>query len=64
MTENMLRTSQERVRLLRNGMEGKKIGELYIQYNNFKIIHSPILFDLSQPLKGIAERMQKDEPPL
>jgi hypothetical protein len=45
-------------------MEWKKIEELYIQYNNFKIIHSPILFDLTQPLKGIAERMQKDEPPL
>lgn len=61
MIENMLRTSQERVRLLRNGMESKKIEELYIQYNNLKIIHSPILFELSLHLKGIAEAIQKDE---
>ena len=40
-------------------MEGKKIEELYIQYNNFKIIHGPILFDLTQPLKRIAERNAK-----
>jgi len=59
MKENMLKTSQERVRLLKNGMEGKKIEELYIQYNNFKIIHRPILFDLTQPLKRIAERNAK-----
>ena len=55
MTENMLRTSKERVRLLKNGVEGKKIEELYIQHNNFKIIHIPILFDLNQPLKGITK---------
>ena len=47
----MLRTSQERVRLLKNGMGGKEIEELYIQYNNLKIIHNLILFDLNQPLK-------------
>jgi hypothetical protein len=28
MTENMLKMSQERVRLLKNGMQGKKIEEL------------------------------------
>jgi len=44
---------------VKNGMEGKKIEELYIQYNNFKIIHGPILFDLTQPLKRIAERNAK-----
>ena len=51
MTENMLKTSQERVKLLKNGMQRKKIEELYIKYNNLKIIHSPILFDFNQPLK-------------
>ena len=51
MTENMLKTPQERVKLLKNGMEGKKIEELYIQFNNLKIIRSPILFDLTEPLK-------------
>lgn len=51
----MLRTSKERVRLLKNGVQGKKIEELYIQHNNFKIIHFPILFDLTQPLKGIEK---------
>ena len=59
MTENMLITSQERVRLLKNGMQGKEIEELYIKYNNIKIIHSPILFDFAQPLIGIAKRKSK-----
>jgi len=43
----MLETSEERVRLLKKGMERKKIEELYIQYNRLKIIHSPILFDFN-----------------
>ena len=59
MKENMLKTSQERVRLLKNGMEAKKIEELYIQYNNLKIIHTPILFDLTQPLKRIEKKNAK-----
>ncbi|VVB94504.1 Uncharacterised protein [uncultured archaeon] len=63
MTENMLKTPQERVKLLKNGMEGKKIEELYIQYNNFKIIRSPILFDFTNPLKEIAEGMHEHEHP-
>ncbi len=60
MKENMLKMSQERVRLLKNGMEAKKIEMLYIQYNNFKIIHDPILFDFTQPIKGIAEKNAKN----
>ena len=59
MTENVLKTSHERMRLLKKGMQGKKIEELYIQNNNLKIIHSPILFDFTQPLKGIAKRKSK-----
>ncbi len=55
----MLKTSQERVRLLRNGIEAKKIEELYIKYNNFKIINAPILFDLAQPLKRIVKKSAK-----
>ncbi len=41
----MLKTREERVRLLKNGVEMKKIEEIYIQYNRLKIIKSPILFD-------------------
>ena len=40
----MLETSQERVRLLKAGIDGKTIEKLYIIYNNFKIIQAPILF--------------------
>ncbi len=40
----MLETSQERVRLLKAGIDGKTIEKLYIIYNNFKIIRIPILF--------------------
>ena len=43
----MLETAEERVKLLKAGFSGKAIEKLYIEYNTFKIIHSPILFDAS-----------------
>jgi len=39
----MLETPQERVELLKAGISGKKIEELYIICNNFKILHSFVL---------------------
>ena len=42
----MLETPQERVRLLKAGIDGKTIEKLYIIYNNFKIVHIPLLFEL------------------
>ncbi len=44
----MLEKSEERVRLLKNGVQRRKIEELYIKYNKLKIIHSPILFDFNE----------------
>jgi len=44
----MLEKSEERVRLLKNGVQRRKIEELYIKYNRFKIIHNPILFDFNE----------------
>ena len=41
----MLETAEQRVELLKKGFSGKEIEKLYIEYNNFKIIRSPILFD-------------------
>jgi hypothetical protein len=41
----MLRTSEERVRLLKKGIERETIEMLYIKYNGLKIIQSPILFN-------------------
>jgi hypothetical protein len=41
----MLETPQERVKLLKAGIDGKTIEKLYLKYNNFKIIRIPILFD-------------------
>jgi hypothetical protein len=38
----MLETPQERVKLLKAGVDGKTIEILYIIYNNFKITSSPI----------------------
>ena len=38
----MLETPLERVKLLKDGLSGKRIEELYIKYNNFKIVNSPI----------------------
>jgi len=42
----MLKTPEERVRLLKKGIKSKTIEELYIRHNKIKIIQSPILFDL------------------
>jgi hypothetical protein len=39
----MLETPLERVKLLKAGISGKKIEELYIAYNNFKVVHSPVI---------------------
>jgi hypothetical protein len=39
----MLETAKERVKLLKAGLSGKKIEELYIAYNNFKVVHSPFI---------------------
>ena len=44
----MLETPQERVKLLKAGIDGKTLEKLYIIYNNFKIVPSPILFDLGK----------------
>jgi len=40
----MLETPNERVKLLKAGISGKKIEELYISSNNIKIVYSPVLF--------------------
>lgn len=42
----MLETSKERVKLLRKGMSAKKIEQIYLESNNFKIIKIPVLFEI------------------
>ncbi len=42
----MLETPQERVKLLKAGINGKTIEKLYIIYNNFKIVRIPILIEI------------------
>jgi len=42
----MLETSQERVRLLNAGIDGKTIEKLYLISNNLKIVHTSLLFEL------------------
>lgn len=39
----MLETPNERVKLLKAGISGKRIEEIYIAYNNFKIVQSPVI---------------------
>jgi hypothetical protein len=41
----MFETPEERVKLLKAGIDSKTIEELYIFYNNFKIALFPILFE-------------------
>lgn len=42
----MLRTRQERVKLLKAGIFGKTIERLYIKYNNFIIVGNPDFYNL------------------
>ncbi len=41
----MLETSEERVKLLKAGITGEKIEQLYLTSNNFKVVRHPILFE-------------------
>jgi hypothetical protein len=50
----MLETPQERVRLLKAGIDGKTIEKLYIIFNDLKIVHSPLLFELVEINTGEA----------
>lgn len=43
----MLETSEERIKLLKEGIPGKKIEELYITGNNFKILRRHVLFEFN-----------------
>ena len=40
----MLETSEQRIKLLKAGFSGKEIERLYIENNNFKIVHN-ILYE-------------------
>ncbi|NJD75820.1 MAG: hypothetical protein FIB08_01805 [Candidatus Methanoperedens sp.] len=42
----MLETSQERIRLLKAGISVKTIEKLYLNGNSFKIVNTPVLFEL------------------
>jgi hypothetical protein len=41
----VLGTPQERVRLLKAGVDGKLIEKLYIERNNFKVVGNHLLFN-------------------
>ena len=61
----MLETPQERVELLKAGISGKKIEELYIICNNFKIVHNPMLCEigvgLSCPTLALHHKIQEKD---
>ena len=42
----MLETPDERVKLLKAGITGITIEKLYVMYNNFKIVRTPVRFEL------------------
>lgn len=43
-----LQTKEERIRLLKMGMNGKQIEQLYIKYNNLIVTNIPILNESCQ----------------
>ncbi len=44
----MLESSEQRIKLLKAGFYGKEIEMLYIEYNDFKIVYHPILYEMSE----------------
>jgi hypothetical protein len=44
----MFETSEQRIIFLKAGFSGKEIERLYIETNNFRIIHLPILYETSE----------------
>jgi|GEM_PF-867893 len=48
----MLETPCERVKLLKAGISGKKIEEMYILYNNYNIINIPLFYELVEIHSG------------
>jgi len=48
MRVKMLETREERARLLKAGISGKTIEELYIAFNDIKIVRSPMYFELAE----------------
>ena len=44
----MLETAEERVKLLKKGLSEREIEMLYIECNNFKIIRTPILYEVNE----------------
>lgn len=43
-----METSEQRIKLLKAGFSGKEIERLYIEYNNFRIVCLPILYELTE----------------
>ncbi len=41
----MLETPEERIKLLKAGISARDIEKLYIIYNDFKVVGSPILYE-------------------
>jgi hypothetical protein len=50
----MLETPQERVKLLKAGIDGKTIEKQYLIFNNFKLVPTPLLFELIEINTGEA----------
>lgn len=42
----MLETIEERIKLLKTGFTQKQMEELYIEGNNFKLVNTPVFFEL------------------
>jgi len=53
----MLETPRERVELLRTGIPGKTIEEMYVKHNNLRLIKPPILPELA----GMNNRMNNNQ---
>ena len=46
MSALILASPGERVKLLRAGFTGKQIENLFVELNNFRIINTPVLYDV------------------
>jgi hypothetical protein len=57
----MLETPQERVKLLKAGIDGKTIEKLYLIFNNLNLVRTPLLFELVEITTGKPKNLARSQ---
>lgn len=57
----MLDTSEERIKMLKKGFTHKQIEERYVEGNSLKIVHLPVLFEMTESIESIERQNDKEK---